>query len=105
MTMGWVFSGVMWEEGAGGDIVLAWSGVVVLDSGRWGDSLGSLKVTVLTGVTAAMSGTTVGYHTHLHVHTKTTCKSVELPMAYLFSDSSAIGPPPLLWDGRRPYKL
>ena len=34
MTLGWVFSGVMLEEGAGGDIVLAWSGVVVLDSRR-----------------------------------------------------------------------
>lgn len=63
MTLGWVFSGVMLEEGAGGDIVLAWSGVVVLDPGRWGDSSGNLKVTILTGVTAAMSRTTASYHT------------------------------------------
>ena len=81
MTLGWVFSGVMLEEGAGGDIVLAWSGVIVFDSGRWGDSSGSLKVTILTGVTAAMSRTTASYHTHLHVHTKTTCRSVGLPTA------------------------
>ena len=49
--MGWNFSGV----GLGGGVALGLSGVFVLDPVSWGDSLGSLKVTVLTGVAVAMS--------------------------------------------------
>ena len=48
--MGWVLSGV----GLGGVVALGLSGVFVPDL-VWGESLGSLKVTVLTGVTVAMS--------------------------------------------------